>query len=149
MDKTTDNTMVIRRKAERYCSESERCREEVMQKLTAWQAEETDIEAILTYLYEQGYLNDERYCRAFVHDKVRFAQWGRVKIRYALRAKQLPEDAIDKAMNEIDTEEYKKVLQHLATAYCSAKKGADQNRLIRYLMQRGFTYEEISVLSVI
>ncbi len=143
MDKTTDNTMVIRRKAERYCSEAERCREEVMQKLRAWQAEESDREAILSYLYEQGYLNDERYCRAFVHDKVRFAQWGRVKIRYALRAKQLPEDAIEKAINEIDTEEYRHNLQLLAATYSADNKGDNKNRRIRFLMQRGFTYEEI------
>lgn len=139
MDATTE----LRNKAARYCSQAERCRQEVEQKLAAWGAKDTEREEIVTYLYDNGYLDDGRYCRAFVHDKVSFARWGRQKIRYALRVKCLPDKEIECALAEIDQTEYKNNLQRLIASRPAADSAEEKSRLIRFLLQRGYTWDEI------
>ncbi|MCR4664985.1 MAG: RecX family transcriptional regulator [Paludibacteraceae bacterium] len=139
-------TVEIRNKAARYCSVAERCRQEVEQKLDAWGADEADYEDVIRYLYDNGYLDDSRYCRAFVHDKVAFAQWGRQKIRYALRAKRLPDGLIERALEETDTEVYKKNMEKLIASRPKATNEADKAKLVRFMLQRGYTYEEIANL---
>ena len=133
----------LRNKAARYCSVAERCRQEVEQKLGAWGADTTERESVVAYLYENGYLDDGRYCRAFVHDKVAFAQWGRQKIRYALRTKHLPDREIEKALQEIDIEVYKKNIERLIASRPKATNEAEKAKLVRFMLQRGYSYEEI------
>jgi regulatory protein len=70
--------------AERYCSGAEHCCQEVGAMLERHGAEKPDIERILKHLLKEGYVDESRYAAAFVHDKVRFAKWGRVKIAQAL-----------------------------------------------------------------
>ena len=55
-------------------------------------------------------MDDQRYARAYVADKYRFNHWGRVKIRFMLRSKRLPEELIDEALAGIDEEAYLEAL---------------------------------------
>lgn len=98
------------------------------------------MDSIVDYLYENNYLNDERYCAAFVHDKVAYQAWGRQKIRAALSVRKLPGYLIDKALKNIDEIEYNKQLSRLI----EKKKATEFDKLVRFLMQRGFTYDEIT-----
>ena len=139
-----ENIKELRNKAERYCSQAERCRQEVEQKLAAWGAEDADRETVVAYLYDNGWLDDRRYCRAFVHDKVSFARWGRQKIRYALRAKGLPDREIECALAEIDQTEYINNLQRLIASRPAADSAEEKSRLFRFLLQKGYTWNEIS-----
>ena len=138
-----DAMIAIRKKAERYCSQAERCRQEVEQKLRAWRADDADWEEVIRYLYDNGYLDDGRYCRAFVHDKVAFAGWGRQKIRYALRGKGLPDREIEQALEGIDTDVYRKNLERLIASRPTADNEEERGRLVRFLMQRGYSWEEM------
>lgn len=133
----------LRNKAARYCSAAERCRQEVERKLEAWGADDAGREAVVAYLYGNGYLDDGRYCRAFVHDKVAFARWGRQKIRFALRAQCLPDGLVESALQEIDPLVYADNLRRLIASRPEAATGAERGRLCRFLLQRGYTYEEI------
>lgn len=132
-------------KAEAYCATAERCRQEVATKLQQWGAPEEQTESLLKRLEELGFLDAERYCRAFVHDKILFQGWGRMKVRMALRAKALPSAAIEEGMTAVDDEEYREVLLRVARK----KKGATREQMARFLLQRGFTYDDIrEVLSL-
>lgn len=126
-------------KAESYCARAEHCEAEVRQMLERHQVDDADSDAILTHLREQGYVDDYRYCRAFVHDKVAYQGWGRMKLRAALRAKHLPDDAINEAIENIDETVYRRQIERLV----NQKRVQDRDRLIRFLLQRGFTYEDI------
>jgi SOS response regulatory protein OraA/RecX len=74
-----------------------------------------------------------------MHDKLEYQHWGRLKIRAGLQALKLPENNIRVALSEIDEEKYTSILKHLA----AQKKEASQEQLLRFLLQRGFAYEEI------
>lgn len=110
------------------------------EKLYQWQCPTEYMDAVIDYLYDSNFLNDARYCAAFVHDKVAYQAWGRMKIRAALSARHLPSCLISEALQNIDEIEYNRQLSHLI----EKKKGTEFDKLVRFLMQRGFTYDEIT-----
>ena len=136
-------------KCEAYCARAEHCAADVRRKLYEWQApadfsDETEgIEPlwreIVENLYQNDFLNDARFCQAYVHDKVAYQSWGRVKIQAGLRALDLPEKEIREALENLDEIVYFKNLR----ALIASRKNDPEDKRLRFLLQRGFTYEEI------
>ena len=60
-----------------YCSTAEHCRAEISEKLQRWGLPYDAIDRILKRLEDEKYIDEERFCRAFVNDKYRFAKWGK------------------------------------------------------------------------
>ena len=112
--------------AERYCSGAEHCCFEVKAMLERHKAESEDIPRILKHLIKEGYIDESRYAAAFVHDKVRFAKWGRIKIAQALWQKRIPQDVADEALSGIDEDEYMAALKDVVASHYRAVKGADE-----------------------
>lgn len=112
--------------AERYCSGAEHCCFEVRAMLQRHEAESGDIDRILKHLIKEGYIDESRYARAFVHDKVRFAKWGRVKIAQALWQKRIPLDVTDSALATIDENEYMTALNDVVQSRYRSAKGATE-----------------------
>ena len=137
----------LKYKAEVYCSAAERCPSEVEKKLNQWGGSPEVVESVMLHLFKERYLDTARYCCAFVRDKYRFNQWGRMKILQALRMKQLPADDIEVGMGQIDDEEYHSVLSSLLKQKARSVKSANtyerNNKLIRFAAGRGFLMDEI------
>ena len=126
-------------KASAYCAKSEHCEQEVRTKLWQWGCREDSwFDDILARLVEENYIDEHRYASAFVHDKVAYQGWGRVKIRMMLIAKGVKESVVEESLHEIDLSDYRKALCKAIDKY----KG-DRERQIRLALQRGFEYEEI------
>lgn len=128
-------------KAEAYCAKSEHCAADVRRKLYEWQTPAEIAEFIEQNLYANDFLNDARFCAAYVHDKVAYQSWGRLKIQAGLRALDLPEPEIRKSLDSIDENQYKKNLE----ALIQQRKSDSPDKLLRFLTQRGFTYDEIKI----
>ena len=126
-------------KAEAYCAKSEHCAADVRRKLYEWGAPAEIFDEIVENLYKNDFLNDARFCHAYVHDKVAYQSWGRIKIQAGLLALDLQESEIRKSLDEIDEKQYKSNLQ---TLFKQRKSDSEEKRL-RFLLQRGFTYDEI------
>jgi len=126
-------------KAEAYCARAEHCAADVRRKLFEWGAPADLFDEIEKSLYANDFLNDARFCHAYVHDKVAYQSWGRMKIQAGLRALQIPESAIRVALDRIDENQYFTNLRALARQ----RKSDSPDKLQRFLAQRGFTYEEI------
>lgn len=126
-------------RAESYCARAEHCASEVRTKILAWGGSKEDADKIVAHLYAQKYLDDARYCNAYVHDKLLYQHWGKVKIRTMLQARQLPTSYIQNALKNIDETEYNRILR----AVLSLKKNATREAQIRFLLQRGFEYRDI------
>jgi regulatory protein len=112
--------------AERYCSGAEHCCLEVRQMLERRKAESADIERIIKYLIKEGYIDESRYAAAFVHDKVRFAKWGRAKIAQALWQKRIPAGVADEALASIDEDKYMAALKDVVASRYRQTKGATE-----------------------
>ena len=129
-------------RAEAYCSAAEHCRSEVRAMLERHGAEKPDIESIINHLVKEGFIDESRYARAFVHDKVRFAKWGRVKIAQALWQKRIPQDITDAALESIEDDEYLAALRDVVKAKFRMVKGATEYerkmKTMRSVCSRGY-----------
>lgn len=145
-------TMVHRKKltaeqalqrAKLYCAYQERCQGEVKDKLFSFGLFKNDADRIISQLIEEDYLNEERYACAYVRGKFRMKQWGRVKIRFELKQKQVSEYCIKRAMKEIDEGEYLQVLEKLAEEKSKALEDEEsvmmrKKKVTDYLLQKGY-----------
>lgn len=129
-------------KAAAYCTLCERCVSEVSTKLTAWGVPYALQKEIISRLIEEKFIDEARYCRAFVNDKVRFNRWGRLKITAALREKRMPQEYIKEAMDNIDEDAYQQSLQETIDIKRRELKGKDdfatQQKIIRHAASRGY-----------
>lgn len=139
MAKTDLSPQELRAKAELYCARAEHCEQDVRTKLRAWGSSTALADTIIDHLLDNNYLNPARYCRAFVHDKLLYQGWGRIKMRSMLHAHGLPTSDIDQALAAIDEDEYLAVLRRVARK----KESATREQQIRFLLQRGFEYSLI------
>lgn len=134
-------------RAQRYCAFQERSQQEVRDKLYAWGLHRRDVEELLARLIGDGYLKEERFAEAFAGGKFRIKKWGRIKIRAALKAKQVSEPLIRKALSAIDEIEYRKVLKQVIGD--RLRKSAQEHPLKRkhqaaaYAISRGFEPEMV------
>ena len=135
-------------KAASYCSKGEHCIADVCEKLHQWGFEGEEVQHIVSQLCQQGFINEQRYAKAYINDKYRFAKWGRIKIEQGLRQKQIPPAVFKPLMDEvIDREEYMQILCDLLNQKRKSLKEEDEYqkraKLTRFALQRGFTYEEV------
>ncbi|MDP4262459.1 MAG: regulatory protein RecX [Bacteroidota bacterium] len=132
-------------KLKHYCGYQERCHSEVKQKLYDLGVWKKDHDEIIAALIEEGYLNEERFAIAFAGGKFRMKQWGRVKIKYELKQRQVSDYSIKKALKQIGEEEYLIIVRNLAgEKYASLKSEqylARKKKTIDYLVQKGFENE--------
>lgn len=130
-------------KAKQYCAYQERCHSEVKEKLYSFGMHKNDVDELLSQLIEENYLNEERFAIQFAGGKFRIKQWGRVKIKYALKQKQVSEYCVKKALATITETDYKKTLQKLAEQKLKTLK-SEKNIFIKkrklqdHLLQKGF-----------
>ena len=95
------------------CASAEHCTGEMIDKMTKWGISEKTQARIMEHLVKNKYIDDERYCRAFVHDKMEYNHWGRRKIEQALYVKHV-DKAIQKAVESYRiTPERKEYLKSL------------------------------------
>ena len=129
-------------KAAAYCTLCERCVSEVRIKLTAWGMTAVQQNRIIERLIEEKFIDEARYCRAYVNDKLRFNRWGRIKIMAALRDKHLPQEHIGEAIANIDDEQYAEILKEVIANKRKELKGKDdfatRQKLVRHAASRGF-----------
>ena len=138
-------------KIKQYCAYQERSHSEVKDKLYNYGISKNDIDDILSKLIEDNYLNEERFAIHFAGGKFRIKQWGKVKIKYQLKQKQVSDYCIKKALAAIDTADYKKTLYKLADAKIATLK-AEKNIFIKkrklqdHLIQKGYELDLIKVI---
>ena len=129
------------------CSRSEQCSTDIRKKIIAYEIMDELVEEIISKLRAEKFLDDERYAKAYISDKFRFNKWGKIKLRYYLKAKGLPDNLIEKGLHEIKDDQYKKAL--IDTLKEKARKVKSDNKfdklgqIIRFAQSRGFEPEII------
>jgi len=137
-------------KLKHYCRYQERSHSEVKEKLYSLGVWKKDHDEIIAALIEENYLNEERFAIAFAGGKWRIKQWGRIKIKYELKQKQVSDYSIKKALKQIDEEEYMKILQKLAKEKYAALKNEQwivrKKKTIDHLLAKGYEPELIKAV---
>ncbi len=135
-----------------YCQYQERCHKEVKNKLFELGCRQEEAEEHISRLIEYGVLNEERFAKAYAGGKFRISHWGREKIKQQLKFRQISAYCIKKGLEEIDPEDYGKMLEKLTHKKITELKSEHNqyiksNKVYRYLVQKG--YERDMVLDII
>jgi regulatory protein len=138
-------------KARHYCGYQERCHSEVQEKLYSFGLRKPQVEAALAALIEENYLNEERFAIQYAGGHFRLKHWGKVRIRYQLKQKQVSDYCIRKALATIDDEAYSATLGRLAEKKWE-ELAAETNLLVRkskwqeYLLRKGYESDRIAAV---
>lgn len=139
--KTITEEQALRRLSA-LCSKAEHSTGEMAAKLRAWQVDEDAQQRIIDRLKSARYVDDERFCRSFVHDKIQFDKWGRRKIEMALYKKGVGRDIYAPILDSIDDSEYTEALRPMLEAKRRSIKARNDyelnSKLIKYALSRGF-----------
>ena len=129
------------------CAQAEHCEQEMRDKLKRWGIDESAQDRIIQRLIRERYIDNERYARAFVKDKIRYNKWGRRKVQQALWLKRIDKDIQQRVLDEIDDQEYLSVLRPLLKQKRRSVKAESDyelnQKLVRFALGRGFTFDII------
>jgi regulatory protein len=129
------------------CARSEHCQHELTEKMRRWGMSDEAQARVMARLVGERYVDDERYARAFVRDKIRYNKWGRRKVEQGLWAKHIDDDIRERVLGEVGDDEYLSVLRHLLQQKRrSVKADSDyelNQKLVKFALSRGFTYDII------
>lgn len=130
-------------KLEALCAYQERCQFEIDQKLISWGFFSDERQQLTADLISNRFLDEERFASAFVSGKFRIKRWGRIKIKSHLIQKHISSYSIQKAMKEIDPDDYWNSLLHLAKKKVEDLKNEKDSwkkkaKLMRFLQSKGY-----------
>ena len=119
----------------------------MLEKMKRWELSEEAQARVMAQLIEERYVDDRRYARAFVKDKICYNKWGRRKVQQGLWMKRIDKEIQDEVLDEIDEKEYLDVLKPLLKQKRkSIKANSDyelNQKLVRFAYGRGFTFDII------
>jgi regulatory protein len=114
--------------------------------MDAWEIPSGEQIRLIRQLEKENFLNESRYCRAFVNDKAKYNRWGIRKIKFELQKKQIPETFIREALENLDPEETLDQLRKLIEQKKKSIKGKNafeiRQKLLRFAASRGFSQDE-------
>lgn len=138
----------IKEKLANFCVYQDRCHWDVEKKMREYDLIPEAKDEIFIYLIQNNFLNEERFVKSFVRGRFNQKKWGRNKIKMALTQRQIPEQLIRIGFEEIDEDEYLKVLKELFVKKQEELKSETNSfkknlKLRNYLLQKGFENELI------
>jgi regulatory protein len=130
---------------QRYCAYQERSHKEVKNKLFEYGLYSTQVDEIISQLITDGFLNEERFAKAYAGGKFRIKKWGRVKIKHELKALGLTKNCIQRGLNEIESADYSKTLKALIKKKASESKESNpfkkRDKIARFVIGKGYEAE--------
>ena len=129
------------------CTKAEHCSQEMLDKMKKWGLEEEAIARNMEFLTQKKFIDDERFARFFINDKIKYNKWGRRKVEQALWMKHIPKEISDPIFEEIEDDLYlETLLPLLKNKYKNIKAKNDYERLmklIRFALGRGYGMDVI------
>lgn len=124
------------------CSASEQCAADILRKTEKFELSTAEKGMLVRTLKQDGFLDGDRFVRAFIGDRFKFSKWGKIKIVYMLKQKGFDTTIIKNGLEMIDQDEYEKTLLELLKQKRRSTRSNSltdlKGRLYRFAMSRGF-----------
>lgn len=102
---------------------------------------------VCDYIEEVGLVDDDLYVKFFVEDSFRIKNKGARKIVYELKQRGIDDDKINEAIKDASDMQYDALKEAYERKLEATKSETDQykrkNKIIRFLISRGFDYSDI------
>ena len=116
---------------------------EVRRKMAELKMSEQESEQLMQEILEDGFVDDTRFAESFVRGKMTYNRWGRVKIRAELLQRGVSSNIIAEQLNSLDQNLYEKNLKYLIERWKRENPVADNAKMFRHLLAKGYTYDEV------
>ncbi|MCL5127378.1 MULTISPECIES: regulatory protein RecX [unclassified Algibacter] len=130
------------KKLEHYCAYQERCHQEVRQKLISMHMIPEIVDVVTVHLIENNYLNEERFAKAYVRGKFRIKHWGKGRLSFELKKKDISKFNVNQALAEIENEDYIEIFNELAEKKVETIKESNvykkRKKFVDYFLYRGW-----------
>jgi regulatory protein len=137
-------------KARSWCAYQERCNQDTRSKLSDWGIRGDDAERMIAQLVTEGFLNEERFARAFAGGKFRIKKWGRRKIVSELKKKKISEPCILRGLSVIEESEYLDTIKTLLAKRAKEVKEINplqrKAKIVNFLISKGYEPELLSAM---
>lgn len=134
-------------RATTLCAQCEQCEHNIREKMVKWGLDSGACDRIIDYLYDEKYLDEQRFAHAYARDKMRYNRWGRKKIEQGLRLLRVGTSSCREALADLPEEEYRDILADILNTKArsvKAESGYERNgKLIRFAIGRGFEMDLI------
>jgi regulatory protein len=135
-------------KIKHFCAYQERNHAEVKKKLYGYGLYKQEVEELISKLIEENYLNEERFAIAYAGGKFRINHWGKNRIKYELKLKQVSDYCIKKALASISDEDYENAMEKLASDKLKALQNetnifTQKTKLQNYLVGKGYEFDVV------
>jgi regulatory protein len=134
-------------KIQRYCAYQERSHKEVKSKLYDYGLYATQVDEILSQLITDGFLNEERFAKAYAGGKFRIKKWGKLKIKNELEFLGLTKNCIQRGLKEIEAVDYSKTLKALIKKKSAEIKEENlfkkRDKVARFVIGKGYEPEMV------
>lgn len=135
-------------KAADFCAYQERSQQEVRDKLYSYGLHQDEVEEALSELIVQGFINEERFAKAYAGGKFRMKGWGKRKIVQGLKQHRISDYCIKKGLAEIDPEAYyETLLKHAEKKFRNISSHSEyiiKGKMTQHLVGKGFEMDLIS-----
>ena len=129
------------------CARSEHCQYDMLEKMRKWGMTDEAQARVMQRLISERYVDDTRFARAFVRDKIQYNKWGRRKVEQALWMKRIDDDIREQVLGEVDDDEYIGILRPLLKQKRRSLKARSDyelnQKLVKFALSRGFTFDII------
>jgi regulatory protein len=134
-------------KIQRYCAFQERSHKEVKTRLYDYGLYASQVDEILSQLITDGFLNEERFARAYAGGKFRMKKWGKLKIKNKLESLGLTKNCIQRGLKEIESVDYSKTLKALIKKKSTDSKEENifkkRDKVARFAIGKGYEPEMV------
>lgn len=134
-------------KIQRYCAYQERSHKEVKSKLYDYGLYATQVEEIISQLITDGFLNEERFAKAYAGGKFRIKKWGKLKIKNELEFLGLTKNCIQRGLKEIESSDYTKTLKALikkkSIEISEENRFKKRDKVARFVIGKGYEPEMV------
>lgn len=132
-------------KIQRYCAYQERAHKEVKTKLFEYGLYASEVDEIISQLITDGFLNEQRFAKAYAGGKFRMKKWGRLKIKNELEFLGLTKNCIQQGLKELEGADYTKTLRQLilkkAELLSEENPFRKRDKVARYAITKGYEPE--------
>lgn len=103
------------------------------------------IEKVLNTLSDRGYLDDEKFARAWVENRRLLKSTSKRRLMLELQQKRISSEIISLVLEEDETDE-QQVLKDVIAKKRTQSRYKDEQKLVQYLLRQGFSYSDIKVV---
>lgn len=134
-------------KIQHYCAYQERSHKEARNRLFEYGLYSSEVDDVLTQLITDGFLNEQRFAKAFAGGKFRVKKWGKIKIIRELESHGLTSKCIQIGLKEIEEADYLETLTSLLKKKWALTEESNhfkkKERVARHAIMKGYEPEAV------